>query len=313
MVTILCCGDALIDMVPTVSADGNPCLRPLAGGAVFNTAIALGRLGADASFFAPISTDPFGEILRASLSASGVRTDLAPQTDRFTAMAFVTLTEGQARYRFVDQGSAGVMLSDADLPVLPPAITALHLGATSLVQEPCGSAFEALALREAGKRLISLDPNIRPALLADAAAYRARLDRLIAVTDILKLSDEDLAWIGGDGLIDQWLGAGVKLIVVTRGGAGAEAWAACGHVAISAAPVVVADTIGAGDTFAAGILAGLAARQRLTPDGLTKLDLSDLSSALDLAARAAAVTVSRTGANPPWAHELAYGRLSTLG
>ena len=91
MVTILCCGDALIDMVPTVSADGNPCLRPLAGGAVFNTAIALGRLGADASFFAPISTDPFGEMLRATLSASGVRTDLAPQTDRFTAMAFVTL------------------------------------------------------------------------------------------------------------------------------------------------------------------------------------------------------------------------------
>lgn len=303
--TILCAGDALIDMVPTVSADGQSCLRPLPGGAVFNTAIALGRLGAQAAFFAPISTDSFGDLLIATLANSGVQTHLAPRTDRFTAMAFVTLTNGQARYRFVDQGSAGVMLSEADLPILPPAVTALHLGATSLVQEPCGHAFEALALREAGHRVISLDPNIRPSVLADPAAYRARLERLIAATDILKLSDEDLAWIGGDQLIDRWLAAGVKLIVVTRGGAGAEAWAACGHVAIPAAPVVVADTIGAGDTFAAGILAGLAARERLTREGLAKLDLSDLRGTLGLAARAAAITVSRTGANPPWAHELA--------
>lgn len=302
--TILCCGDALIDMVPTVSADGQPCLRPLPGGALFNTAIALGRLGAPTAFFAPISTDPFGDLLRATLADSGVRTDLTPRTDRFTAMAFVTLTDGQARYRFVDQGSAGVMLAPADLPALPPAITALHFGATSLMQEPCGSAFEALALREAGKRLISLDPNIRPALLAEPDAYRARLARLIAVTDILKLSDEDLAWIGGEGLIDHWLDAGVKLVVVTRGGAGAEAWADCGHVVVPAVRVPVADTIGAGDTFAAGVLAGLAACGRLTPDGIARLEIGDLRRALSLAARAAAVTVSRTGANPPWAHEL---------
>jgi fructokinase len=304
VVTILCCGDALIDMVPDVTAAGDLCLRPLVGGAVFNTAIALGRLGAPAGFFAPLSTDAFGDSLCAALAESGVRTDLAPRTDRFTAMAFVTLTNGQARYRFVDTGSAGVMLTPSELPMLPPEVTTLHFGATSLVQEPCGSAFEALARREAGKRLISFDPNIRPALLTDPAAYRARLARLIAITDILKLSDEDLDWIGGEGSIGQWLAAGVKLVVVTRGSAGAEAWAACGHLAIPAVPVTVADTIGAGDTFAAGILAALAARGRLSAEGLVGLEKSDLDAALTLAARAAAVTVSRTGANPPWAAEL---------
>ncbi|MCU0830507.1 MAG: carbohydrate kinase [Rhizobiaceae bacterium] len=305
---ILCCGEALIDMIPRQTTDGLTGYVPFAGGAVFNTAIALGRLGAPTGFLTGLSSDLFGDVLRETLAASGVDAKFCATSRRPTTMAFVKLVDGNAHYTFYDEGTAGRMLSDADLPVLHPSVAALHFGAISLIFEPCGSAYEALLLREADSRLISLDPNIRAGFIADAEAHRARMARLIAKADIVKVSDEDLAWLadGGNGeaLIASWLSGATRVVTVTKGGDGVTAHTARGTVSVPARRVTVADTIGAGDTFNAGFLDALRLQGNLSKVAVAALSDADLSSALERGAAAAAVTVSRAGANPPWAHEM---------
>ncbi len=198
---ILCCGEALIDMLPRETTAGEAAFAPYAGGAVFNTAIALGRLGAPAGFFSGLSTDLFGVQLAETLAASQVETDLCARSDRPTTLAFVRLTNGQASYAFYDENTAGRLLAPADLPALPDRVSTLFFGGISLVNEPAAATYEALMAREAPRRVTMLDPNIRPGFIADAAAYRARIGRMIALADILKLSDEDLHWLEGPGQI----------------------------------------------------------------------------------------------------------------
>jgi fructokinase len=194
---ILCCGEALIDMLPRQTTTGEPAFAPYPGGAVFNTARALGRLGADAGFLCGLSSDLFGAQLLAALHESRVATDLCPISDRPTTLAFVTLQDGQARYAFYDENTALRALSLAEIPVIPARVTTLFLGGISLVGEPCGSTFEALCAG-AGDRVVMLDPNIRPGFVRDIPAYRARLARMMARADIVKLSDEDLRWLSPD-------------------------------------------------------------------------------------------------------------------
>ncbi|MGG7645953.1 carbohydrate kinase family protein [Rhodovulum sp. YNF3179] len=305
---ILCCGEALIDMLPRETDAGAPCFAPHAGGAVFNTAVALGRLGAPAGFFSGLSTDFFGDQLRGVLAESGVDTALAVVRDAPTTLAFVRLVDGQARYAFYDENTAGRRLSPGDLPALPDATEALFFGGISLIGEPCGSAYETLMLREAGRRVTMIDPNIRPGFVSDETAYRARIDRMVAAADIVKLSDEDLGWLEGAGdpadVAPRLLARGPSLVVVTLGAAGALAVTADGPVSVRGRPAEVADTVGAGDTFNAGLLAGLAEAGAFSGGRLGALDPATLSHALDLGAAAAAVTVSRAGANPPWRRDL---------
>ena len=200
------------------------------------------------------------------------------------------------------------MLAEADLPALNDDVSAMLFGAISLIPEPCGSAYEALMRREHATRVTMLDPNIRPNFIPDPAAHRARMMRMVAMADIVKLSDEDLGWFGETGDTDEvarrWLGLGPKLILVTRGGEGATGYTATATVKVPARRVEVVDTVGAGDTFNAGVLAALHERGVLTKSAVAKLDEDDIRSALDLGVRAAAVTVSRAGANPPWREEL---------
>ncbi len=304
---ILCCGEALIDMLPRTSTAGEPAFSPYSGGAVFNTAIALGRLGAPAGFLSGLSTDLFGQQLMADLAASNVDTSLAVRSDRHTTLAFVKLTDGKAEYAFFDEGTAGRMLAEADLPDIPASVTALHFGAISLIPEPCGSAYESLMRRVAGGPIVSFDPNIRPNFIPDRERHLARMRRMLGMSDIVKVSDEDLAWFGEgdfDTVAPRWLSQEPKLVVMTRGGEGAVALAACGRVEVPAIRVTVADTVGAGDTFNAGLLDSLNRKGLLTRDGLMRLTAAELADALAWAVRAAAVTVSRPGANPPWAHEM---------
>lgn len=300
---ILCAGESLIDMVPH---DGG--FRPLAGGSVYNTAIALGRLGEPVAYLWPISRDPFGEMLLRPLSEAGVNTDLCPRTDRLTTLALVTLTGGEARYSFYDEGSAGRMLTDRDLPALPGTVQALFAGGISLVPDPCGAAIESLIARDGDRLPVMLDPNIRPFFIADADAYRARLSRLIARADIVKLSGDDLEWlypgVAPDDAARQVLAQGPRLVLQTGGAAGARAHWAGETVAAPAIRTTVADTIGAGDTFNAGVLASLRRQGVLTKAGLSAITAGQIAAALALGAQAAAVTVSRPGANPPWAHEM---------
>ncbi|MCR5858822.1 carbohydrate kinase [Mesorhizobium sp. J428] len=305
---ILCCGEALIDMLPRETTRGEIAFAPYSGGAVFNTAIALGRLGAPVEFFTGLSSDLFGDMLRQTLAESGVGTRYSPLSDRPTTLAFVKLTNGQAKYVFYDENTAGRMVSVADLPALGDEVSAMLFGAISLIPEPCGSAYEALMRREHSRRVTMLDPNIRPNFIPDAAAHRARMMRMVAMADIVKLSDEDLAWFGESGSPDdiarRWLALGPKLVLVTRGGDGATGYTATATVKVPARRVDVVDTVGAGDTFNAGVLAALHEKGLLTKIAIARLAEDDIRAALDLGVRAAAVTVSRAGANPPRREEL---------
>ncbi|MEY4872298.1 MAG: hypothetical protein RLZZ563_1628 [Pseudomonadota bacterium] len=306
---ILSCGEALIDMLPRTTTLGEPAFSPYAGGAVFNTAIALGRLGAPSAFFSGISNDMLGQILTETLEASKVDTQHCARSDRPTTVAFVKLVDGQATYAFYDENTAGRLLSQDQLPSLPATISTLFFGGISLVNDPAASTYEALQARESAARVTMIDPNIRPGFIAGKEApYRARIDRMIARADIVKLSDEDLHWLMGDGdlsaLARQILEKGPKLVFITEGAAGARAITATQNRFVAATPVSVADTVGAGDTFNAGALAALHDAGVLTKAALATLPDATLDAALTLGTCAAAITVSRAGANPPWRHEL---------
>ncbi|TNC71524.1 carbohydrate kinase family protein [Rubellimicrobium roseum] len=305
---ILSCGEALIDMLPRTTPAGEAAFAPYAGGAVFNTAIAIGRLGAPSGFFSGLSSDLFGDLLRQVLADSRVDTSPAHVSPRPTTLAFVRLTDGHATYTFYDENTAGRMLSPADLPVLGAATQALFFGGISLVGEPAAQAYEALQARESAVRVTMVDPNIRPSFITDEAGYRARIDRMLARADIVKLSDEDLHWLMGPGdshdqarrIIDM----GPSLVCITEGARGATGHTPAGYVHVPAPKVTVADTVGAGDTFNAGLLTALWKAGLLSKAALRTLPEAALRDALSLGVRAAAVTVSRPGANPPWAHEL---------
>jgi fructokinase len=305
---ILCCGEALIDMLPRTTKNGAPAFAPHAGGAVFNTAIALGRLGAPTGFLSGLSTDMFGTMLARTLEESGVDTSLAVRSGRPTTLAFVELREGQAKYAFYDENTAGRMLTADDLPELSEEVHALFFGGISLVVDPCGGAYETLMSRAAVDRVTMIDPNVRTSFVTDEAAYRGRIGRMIALAHIVKLSDEDLHWLEGPGdaaaLAQDILARGPKLVCITAGAQGATGYTKRGSVTAVPPQVEVADTVGAGDTFNAGLMAGLHKSGKLTQQGIEDIEEAELHAALDLGVRAAAVTVSREGADPPRADEL---------
>ncbi|SDY21260.1 carbohydrate kinase family protein [Citreimonas salinaria] len=298
---ILCCGEALIDMLPRETAEGEPAFAPHPGGSVFNTAIALGRLGAPAGWFGGLSTDLFGTMLDRALSESRVDTTLAVRSDRPTTLAFVTLTDGHARYAFYDENTAGRMLAPADMPQPRPEVRALFFGGISLVAEPAADALAAFC-EDAGDRVVMLDPNIRAGFVTDETRYRERLAGMLARADIVKISDEDMAWLNVTPA--DLLGLGAALVVVTKGADGVDAHLPGEMLRVPARPVTVVDTVGAGDTFNAGLLAGLDRAVLLDRAALRAASGDALEPALTLGVAAAAITVSRAGANPPWDNEL---------
>lgn len=306
---IVCCGEALIDFLPRKTAERAMAYQPLCGGSVYNTAIALGRLGVPVGLYTGLSTDFFGDMLQEGLKASRVSLKYTKVWDKPSTLAFVKLTKGHARYSFFDDNSAGRMLTKRDWPKLEKKVEALHFGSISLIPEPGGDTLESLLKREAKSRVISVDPNIRPGMIKDRRGHLARLNRMIALADIVKVSDEDVVWMTGkDDLkaaAKKWLKLGAKIVVVTRGGEGVVAFTNSYSVSQPARKVKVADTVGAGDTFTAGLLTALRSARLLDKKKLAAISETDLGAALTFAARAAAVTCSRPGADPPWAKELA--------
>jgi fructokinase len=306
---ILVCGEALIDLfVETGRREmvrgGLPALA-VAGGSPFNLAVGIARLGARSGFLAGLSTDAFGRMLAERLAGEGVDLALAKASPRPTPLAIVsTGPDGQPAYTFHAENCAHADLSPADVPArLPDAVRAVAMGSFSLAMEPVGSTYAALAAREAGRRVVSLDPNLRPDLIADLARWRERFAGLVANADIVKLSDEDLRTAYG-GLPEaeaaaRWLAAGAALVVVTAGPCGATAYHACGRIAVPGRAVRVIDTVGAGDTFHAALLARLEREGRLSRAGLDALDAEALRGLLTEAATAASITCSRLGADLP--------------
>jgi len=300
---IVCCGEALIDMLPARLPDGRGTFLPVPGGAIFNTAIALGRLGQDAALVSGISTDMFGEQLMRALVASHVDCSLAIRSGRPTTLAFVKLVEGAATYCFYDENSAQRMVEPGFLPPLPARTRALHFGGISLISEPCGSAYEHAMMQAREKCFISIDPNPRPGFVTDEAAYRARLARMIANSDLVKVSDEDLDWLFPgqpfQTIADRWIAQGCALVVQTMGARGARARSSRFDVAVPAVAVEVVDTIGAGDAFNAGLLAALQESGRLSKALIATLPETEIETALTFASAVAADTVAHAGAHAP--------------
>jgi fructokinase len=211
---------------------------------------------------------------------------------------------------FYANGSADRLLTAEELPDLPESINALHFGSISLVLEPGATALETFMRRESGKRIISLDPNVRPGLIEDRAAYRRRFEGWVRLVDILKLSraDFDFLYPGHDleAIIAAWLAMGVSLCIITLGSEGAAGYTASGTTAFAPAPQVkVADTVGAGDTFLAATLSYLDQKGALDQrERIRSLTSTELAASLSYAGRAAAINCSRQGANPPYRYEM---------
>lgn len=307
---ILCCGEALIDFVPL---PGKQAYQPCPGGSIFNIAVGLGRLEIPVSFFCKMSTDFFGDMLLDYLAENNVDTSLCLRTPNPTTLAFVSLNPGEnaePQFSFYANGSAAPSLAVNELPDnLPEEIRVLHFGSTSLVLEPGATSLETLMARECKKRIISLDPNVRPNIIPDQSAYRQRFEKWLTSTDFLKLSQADRLWIYPEADIDEclesWFDLGVKLVIQTRGAEGADGFSAGGESAFVETPrVEVADTVGAGDTFISAVLAYLTGEKLMDKEKLQELTSDQLFSCLFFASRAAAINCTRIGANPPFRHEL---------
>jgi fructokinase len=299
---VVVAGDALIDLTPTRTVRGHLAYEPHPGGSCLNVAVGLGRLGVPTAFLARLSRDAFGEMLRAQLADSGVQPTYFVDTDDLTTLAAVHLTRGQPTYSFHAENAADRGLLPEHLSPLPPG-AALHMGSIALMLEPIASTLEWLLLREAGRRVISLDPNIRPDLISDRVMYLDRFEGWLRLADIVKVSHGDLAWLyphlGEADVRAIWHAAGVALVVVTQGERGAVASTPLGTVSCIAPPVTVVDTVGAGDAFMSGALAHLHERGLLSRAALLTLDTSALSKLLQSACLIAADTCTRAGADPP--------------
>ncbi len=315
---LLVAGENLVDLIRTgQAADGAPLFTATACGSPYNCARALARLAVPVGYLTPVASDAMGDLLAAGLRDDGVRL-LAGRSRRPAALALVTLDGGEARYRFCREGTADRDVTAEGLrAAMPEAAEALHLGSMALIDGPDAEAVAALVAHAAGRGLlISVDPNIRAEALPAAArgAYRARLARIFAAADIVKLSDADLDWLFPGAPLEAaaealWAEAAPGLLVVTRGADGALARFGAGWLQVPAAPVtVLADTVGAGDSFIAAMLAGLRDAGALRPAALRALERPALASVLALAARAAAITCTRRGCKPPTRAELDAAR-----
>ncbi|WP_280458779.1 carbohydrate kinase family protein [Nocardia carnea] len=308
---IVVAGEALIDLVPQTVGDASAPLLPARGGGPYNTAVGLARLGSAVSFCSRISTDTFGVSLTERLAAEEVSLDLVQRGLEPTTLAVASLgVDGSAAYTFYCEGTADRLFT---LPgPLPAETRAVSFGTCSLVLEPGASAYTELMRREARLgRFIALDPNIRAGLIADPDAYRARFDRMLSSVSLLKLSAEDAQWLGYD--LAGWLAAGPDAVVMTRGDAGLTAYTADGEYSVPGEPVRVVDTIGAGDSVNAALLHALSELDLLSAGALAGISETTWRQILGFAARAAAATCARAGAEPPYAHELAgfgFGRPS---
>ena len=307
---VVVAGDALIDLTPTRTVRGHLAYEPHPGGSCLNVAVGLGRLGVPTAFLARLSSDAFGEMLRAQLADSGVHPTYVVDTDDLTTLAAVHLSGGQPTYTFHAENAADRGLLPEHLSPLP-ADAALHVGSIALMLEPVASTLEWLLLREAGRRVVSLDPNVRPGLISDRVMYLDRFEGWLRLVDIVKVSEEDLAWLyphlPQEEVIAAWHAAGVALVVVTQGEHGAVASTPLGSTSCMAPPVRVVDTVGAGDAFMSGALAHLHERGLLSRDALRTLETPALSELLRVACLVAANTCTRAGADPPRRRDLEVG------
>jgi fructokinase len=297
-------GEALVDLV---GQRGGRTLAVHPGGSPANVALGLGRLGVPVTLMTRLGRDSFGEMVRQHLEASGVRVEGGPAEGTDTSLAIAMLAAGVASYDFRITWDVG------DFPPLPVEARCLHTGSLATALVPGRDRVIDLVQREHERRrvTISYDPNARPALLGEPERARPDIERLVTLSDVVKVSDEDLAWLypgrNDEEIAREWLESGPALVIVTRGGAGVYALSANVELRRGAVPIDLVDTVGAGDSFTSGLLDGLQRADLLGAarrDALAAIDHATLASVTEEAAMIAAITCSRPGADPPTRAEL---------
>lgn len=301
---LLSCGEALYDLFPAAETDTGFTFDACIGGSPFNVAIGLARLGRNAALFTGLSSDPLGRRLEQTLKEEGVETAYLVRKQNPTTLALVVLGNGGIpHYSFYGHDAADGSVGERDLPELARSVTALHFGSYSLVVEPTGSSLLRLARGHHDSKLISFDPNLRLNVEPDLGRWRRRVEAFSEIADLIKVSDEDLELLFPGDTIDsaicRWNSRGVRLIVVTRGADGTlvslngEIFEASGRT------VEVRDTVGAGDSFQAGLLCGLDELGKATKSRLSEVSLDECRRVVDFATAAAAITCTRRGADLP--------------
>ena len=292
-------GEVLIDLIP----EGRD-LKPIVGGGPANTAKALANLGIDAQFIDGVSTDEYGQMAKAELISANVLLDFAQFSNKPTCTAKVSLSSsGSASYEFAIEDTATFDFTVSWLPdpqSLKPSL--LHIGTLATVIEPGASILFQWAQSVVRVAPIVFDPNIRPAVLDDRVEYVKKIEKWVEISSVVKVSEEDLNWLYPgktiNKIVNKWLEEGVQLVVVTLGDKGITAYRKNEQVSVDAVKVVVADTVGAGDTVGAILV------EAIVNNGFDKLTGEVLKTMLNRAVKAAAITVSRTGANPPSKEEI---------
>lgn len=312
---IICCGEALIDMIPETSPDGTSIFRPCPGGSPYNSVIAIGRLGVSTAFLGRISNDFFGEMLVERLRSNNVSTHLIKRTDQNTSLAFVKLETGkEPQYIFYTENSADRSLSPEDLPKnIPEDLHGILFGSIAMNMEPIASTIEQF-IREQSKRkdktapILSFDPNVRPIVINDKQRYLQRLEKIFKIVDIVKISAADMEFLYPDlshqQALEKIISFGARIVVTTLGSDGAVAVGLRDNgsrfkASAPVIPVKVVDTIGAGDTFHAALLSWLELHNKLSCTALEAISEEELTEALVFANKAAAYVCSRQGAEPP--------------
>ena len=298
--SIWVCGEVLIDLIP----DGSGERVPHVGGGPANTAKALARLGHDVYFIDGISSDKYGQMSRQELLDDEVKLDLALNSDKPTCLAIVSINEnGGASYEFEIDGTATFDFSDSWLPDpsrYKPKV--LHIGTLVTVIQPGADVLYDWAMQVAEFAPIVFDPNVRSVVMNDRDKYLAAVERWVAISSVVKVSDDDLAWLYPEqqyaDVARRWISDGAALVVVTRGADGLVGFTADGSVEVPGVKVDVADTVGAGDTVGAIVV------EAMIEKGILNLTGDTLKAVLSRAAVAAGITCSRKGAQPPYKHEL---------
>ncbi|MDA8292112.1 MAG: carbohydrate kinase [Actinomycetota bacterium] len=312
---ILVCGEAVLDLQRRPGREpeaGAACFVAHPGGSPANTAVALARLGAPVGMCARLSASALGGLLRSHLESSGVDLRHCVEVPDPASLAFVDLDpSGAASYSFYVEGAADWGWRPGELPTdLPPDVTVLHTGSIASMRAPGRDAILEWLRHERRGRAVSFDPNVRPALVGTREDALRSVESSVGTADLVKASDEDVAWlypgVGVQDVVDRWLDLGTSAVVVTAGSAGSEAFVRGARVARAARRVEVVDTVGAGDSFAAGLL------RFLTREGLVgelragSLGSDALAASLDYAGAVAALTCTRAGADPPREDEVEH-------
>jgi fructokinase len=314
---LLSCGDALIDFMPVTAADGRDAYVPVVGGSCLNVAVTMARLDAPAGLAGGISTDLFGTMIADHARRSKVDLRYAVRSPDQTTLAFVRFVDGEPHYAFYDESSAARLWTYRRGSIPFASLDALHVGSTTLINDPVSTETLAAVADARGATTISFDPNCRPSLVRDKVDYVGRMDAFAARADIVRMSSVDFDFLyGGDDYGPKamaLIAAGAALVVITLGARGVLAWhRRVGLVDVAAPRVEIVDTVGAGDSFQGALLVALRDIGRIEAAALAAMSADELRRVLTFAAACTALTCGRIGADPPYRSEIHADLVASL-